>query len=328
MTADTHDLTDFLKRTGLAAADETPRYTPLAGGVSSDIWRVDLARGPVCVKRALAKLKVKVDWFAPVERNAFEVAWMETANSLRDGLAPDILAHDAENGMFAMAFLDPDGHPTWKEELHLGRADAAFARAVGEDLARVHAGTTGNAEVAERFQTDATFYDIRLEPYLVATGRAHPDLAARLDSLVKTTAGTREALVHGDVSPKNILVAETAPVFLDAECAWYGDPAFDLAFCLNHLLLKCLWTPSATDGFLACFDALAAGYAPAPAVEARAAALLPALFLARVDGKSPVEYLTAEADRDRVRHAAIPMIETSPADLAAVRHAWEKELRP
>ena len=189
MTADTNDLTDFLKRAGLATADETPRYTPLAGGVSSDIWRVDLARGPVCVKRALAKLKVKADWFAPVERNAFEVAWMETANSLRDGLAPDILAHDAENGMFAMAFLDPDRHPTWKEELHQGRADAAFARAVGEDLARVHAGTTGNAEVAERFQTDATFYDIRLEPYLVATGRAHPDLAARLDSWSRRRPG-------------------------------------------------------------------------------------------------------------------------------------------
>ncbi|PIW26248.1 MAG: aminoglycoside phosphotransferase [Rhodospirillales bacterium CG15_BIG_FIL_POST_REV_8_21_14_020_66_15] len=320
-------LTAFLRRSGLAAADETPAYTALAGGVSSDIWRAELRTGPVCVKRALPKLKVKADWFAPIERNAFEVAWMETANALEPGIAPKVLAHDAGLGVFAMAYLDPAGHPTWKDELRAGRADPAFARRVGERLKRVHAGTANDAAAAERFRTDETFYAIRLEPYLIATGRAHPDLAPRLEALAATTAANREALVHGDVSPKNILVAGTQPVFLDAECAWYGDPAFDLAFCLNHLLLKCLWTPSAADGFLACFDALRAGYAPAPAVEKRAATLLPALFLARVDGKSPVEYVTAEPERDRVRRAARPMIETPPGRLDGVRQAWERELR-
>ncbi|MEQ8806017.1 MAG: phosphotransferase, partial [Rhodospirillales bacterium] len=188
-------------------------------------------------------------------------------------------------------------------------------------------GTAGDDGVARRFRTDETFHSIRLEPYLIATGRAHADLAPRLEALAATTAAHREALVHGDVSPKNILVDGADPVFLDAECAWYGDPAFDLAFCLNHLLLKCLWTPSATDGFLAGFDALAAGYAAEPAIEARAAALLPALFLARVDGKSPVEYITADADRDRVRRTARPLITTPPPTLADVRHAWERELR-
>lgn len=320
-------LTAFLRTSGLARDHETPTYTPLAGGVSSDIWRADLESGPVCVKRALAKLKVKADWFAPVERNAFEVAWMETANGLQPGIAPRVLAHDGDQGVFAMAYLDPAEHPTWKDELHAGRTDPAFARKVGESLKRVHAGTANDAAVAARFRTDDTFYSIRLEPYLVATGRAHTDLAPLMEALAATTAAHREALVHGDVSPKNILVDGTRPMFLDAECAWYGDPAFDLAFCLNHLLLKCLWTPSATDGFLAGFDALAAGYGADPAVEARAAALLPALFLARIDGKSPVEYITAEADRDRVRRTARPLIETPPPDLSSVRHAWEKELR-
>ena len=327
-TPDADDfLTAFLRDSGLAVPDETPAYTALAGGVSSDIWRADLARGPVCVKRALAKLKVKADWFAPVERNAYEVAWMETANGLQPGIAPRVLAHDADQGVFAMAYLDPADHPTWKDELHAGRTDAAFARKVGEWLKRVHGGTAGDDGVARRFRTDETFYSIRLEPYLIATGRAHADLASRMEALAATTAAHREALVHGDVSPKNILVNGTEPVFLDAECAWYGDPAFDLAFCLNHLLLKCLWTPAATDGFLACFDALAAGYAAEPAVEARAAALLPALFLARVDGKSPVEYITAEAERDRVRRTARPLITTPPPALADIRHAWERELR-
>jgi len=225
-----------------------------------------------------------------------------------------------------MEFLEPADHPVWKERLRQGDANASFARAVGRALKAVHAGTAGDTDVAARFATDATFHDIRLEPYLIATGRAHPDLAGRLEALAAATAATRQALVHGDVSPKNILAGPGGPVILDAECAWYGDPAFDLAFCLNHLLLKCLWTPAASEGFLACFDALVAGYAPDEAVEARAAALLPALFLARVDGKSPVEYITEDRDRDRVRRVARPLIETPPASLAGVRAAWEREI--
>ncbi|MCC7272734.1 MAG: aminoglycoside phosphotransferase family protein, partial [Alphaproteobacteria bacterium] len=124
-------------------------------------------------------------------------------------------------------------------------------------------------------------------------------------------------------------VGPDGPIFLDAECAWYGDPAFDLAFCLNHLLLKCLWTPVATPGFLAAFDALAAAYLPgvnwesAEALERRVAALLPALLLARIDGKSPVEYITDESTRDVVRHIAVPLIAEAPPSLPSVRRAWQ-----
>jgi hypothetical protein len=115
-------------------------------------------------------------------------------------------------------------------------------------------------------------------------------------------------------------------VFLDAECAWYGDPAFDLAFCLNHLLLKCLWVPDAAPRFLACFEALATsylqGYAP-DGLEARAASLLPGLLLARVDGKSPVEYVTEEAQKTRVRRVARALFVTPPARLTEVQEAWQ-----
>jgi hypothetical protein len=117
-------------------------------------------------------------------------------------------------------------------------------------------------------------------------------------------------------------------VFLDAECAWYGDPAFDLAFCLNHLLLKCLWNRGAAAGFLACFDRLAGSYLGRVAwerpevLEARAAHLLPGLLLARIDGKSPVEYVTEEADKNRVRHVARALLRDPVERLAAVREAW------
>lgn len=319
---------DFLRRAGLAARRESPRATPLAGGVSSDIWRVELARGTLCVKRALPRLKVAQLWEAPVERNRYERRWIETANRIVPGVAPRVLAHDDGGGCFAMEYLG--GLPLWKAELAAGRADAGFARAVGGRLARIHAATAGDAEIAAQFATDAGFHAIRLEPYLVATARAHPELAAPLEALVERTARDRIALVHGDVSPKNILVGPAGPVLLDAECAWYGDPAFDLAFCLNHLLLKCLWVPAAAEVFLVCFESLAAEYLtnctwePASNVEQRAASLLPGLLLARVDGKSPVEYVTEEVQKERVRRVARALLASPPRRLAEVRLAWQR----
>ena len=318
----------FLRRANLVAGDELPPAVALTGGVSSDIWRVDARSGPICVKRALPRLRVAQLWEAPVGRNVFERRWMETATQAVGGIAPRILAHD-DSGVFAMEFLEGATHPLWKAELRAGRADPAFASLVGERLARVHAATAGRPEVARQFATDAGFYAIRLEPYLVATARVHADLAPALHALVERTAQTRLALVHGDVSPKNILVGPAGPVFLDAECAWYGDPAFDLAFCLNHLLLKCAWVPQAQAGFVACFDALARAYLAgaswesADALEARAASLLPGLLLARVDGKSPVEYLQQDEQKARVRQVAHALLSSPPQRLSTVLERWQ-----
>ena len=144
------------------------------------------------------------------------------------------------------------------------------------------------------------------------------------------TAATKKALVHGDVSPKNILIGPDGPVFLDAECAWYGDPAFDLAFCLNHLLLKCVWRPQWQARYLdvlrrARGDAIspAVTWEPRAGIEARTSHLLPGLLLGRVDGKSPVEYITTEAERDRVRQVARALLLEPVDELSDVRTAWQ-----
>lgn len=322
-----------LARLGLLHGDETPRFTRLGGGVSSDIWRVDLVRGPVCVKRALPKLRVEQDWFAPVERNVYEAAWMRRAAAVAPEAVPELLGQDEATGVLVMGYLDPVDHRLWKADLRDGHADPDVARAVGNRLVRIHAATANDPEVAKSFTTDRIFYDIRLEPYLVASARVHPDRADALHALVETTAHTRRALVHGDVSPKNILIGPRGPIFLDAECAWYGDPAFDLAFCLNHLLLKCLWTARAARRLLDCFDVLAkaylagVGWEPQGALEARTARLLPGLLLARVDGKSPVEYLTEAADKERVRRVARALLADPVERLHGVRAAWARELR-
>ncbi len=331
-TASDPELLAALQRMGLVGPRAPCTLTPLSGGVSSDIFRADVEGRSFCVKRALAKLKVAADWRAPVERNHSEAEWIRVASELVPDAVPRLIAEDAAAGLFAMQWLAPDAHPVWKAQLRDGTIEPAVAIEVGRRIARIHAATAGRREIAARFATDHIFLPIRLEPYLLATAERHPDVASALRAVAEGTARTKLALVHGDVSPKNILVGPRGPVFLDAECAWYGDPAFDLAFCLNHLLLKCLWQPQWRARYLAAFRALGDAYLagvtwePRDVFEARCARLLPGLFLARVDGKSPVEYVTVEADRDRVRACAKPLLRAPRTRLTEVAEAWRQTL--
>jgi aminoglycoside phosphotransferase (APT) family kinase protein len=333
VVTDAAELDGALRSMGLLATEEVVRITPLSGGVSSEIWRVDLPSGPICVKRALAKLRTERDWFAPIARWRYEYEWLTVAAGIVPQAVPRLLGADPKRGLFAMAYLDPRRFGLWKAALRDGCANPQFAAAVGCNLAAIHAATAMRTDVASRFRSDEIFEAIRLDPYLGEVGRRHPDLAAATTELAAQTAATHLALVHGDISPKNILVGPDGPVFVDAECAWYGDPAFDLAFCLNHLLLKCVWTPVAAAGFLGCFDALRDAYLTgvrweAPeALELRAARLLPGLLLARIDGKSPVEYITAEEEKQRIRRLARLLIQSPPSRLGDIRASWTRAWR-
>jgi aminoglycoside phosphotransferase (APT) family kinase protein len=314
---------------GLAQAGDALHATALTGGVSSGIYRVDLPSGSYCLKQALPKLKVAKEWNVPVERVFSEIDWLKTVDGIAPGHVPRVLGQDDDAKCFVMDFLGPEFR-NWKADLLAGTVDASVARAMGDLLGKIHAATADQPAVAKRFATDDNFHAIRLEPYLVETSRVHPALASRLLALVARTAQTRRVLVHGDVSPKNILAGPNGPVLLDAECAWFGDPAFDLAFCLNHFLLKAAHMPARLGDFLASYRALADAYfarvnweAPA-ALEERVASLLPGLTLARVDGKSPAEYLDAPT-RDAVRRAAIELVRNPPATLQAIAAHWTKE---
>ena len=321
-----------LERAGLVDDPRQARFEALAGGVSSDIWKVTTPARTFCVKRALPRLKVAAIWEAPVERNRYEVAWCRVVHGFLPDAAPEILFHDEREMLFAMPYLDPAQYRLWKAQLRDGRCDPADAAEVGRRLACIHAVSARDPSLAVLFPPNAIFHAIRLEPYLEATAMAHPDLRETLFGLSRRTGAIRVALVHGDVSPKNILLGPRGPVFLDAECACLGDPAFDLAFCLNHMLLKCMWNPGARALFWRSFEALAGAYMalvdwedPA-AFESRVASLLPGLFLARVDGKSPVEYITGEDQRAPVRRCARTLLQSPPARLAAVLAAWKEEL--
>lgn len=324
MIAPEPELARFIQEQGLADAGEEGSWTPLTGGVSSDIWRVETGRGSFCVKRALAKLRVTADWEASVERNAYEWAYMGIVQAVAPGSVPTPIAHDEQRGLFAMAWLAPDRHKLWKDELLAGRVDPAVAGAVGDLLGIIHAATARDATLPVRFATDANFHALRIDPYLLEVARRHPEIASRIEAIARRTVENKRALVHGDVSPKNILLGPAGPVLLDAEVAWWGDPAFDLAFCLNHLAIKARLIDGATAALTQAGDGLCGRYLARVVwedrgdLEARAAALLPVLALARVDGKSPVEYLD-DAGRASLREDAVRAVRSAPATLAEAR---------
>ena len=322
------ELSHALIRMALVSANQLIHLTPLAGGVSSDIYRAELPSGVVCVKRALPQLKVAAEWNVPVERSRYEVEWMRVVAEIAPGAVPRLLGEDREAGAFAMAWLEPERYPVWKSLLAQGAGTRTMARHVGDVLGRVHAATADRPDLAARFPTDALFHALRLDPYLVTAAKVNPEVAGTLYDLVALTARTRRTLVHGDFSPKNILIGPEGPVILDAECAWYGDPAFDLAFVLNHLLLKSAWRPERRDHYAAMALDLVAAYRhhvqwePWAALDNRAAALVPGLLLARIDGKSPVEYLTSEDARSAVRHFARKNLHKRPPSLEQLVHSF------
>ena len=287
------------------------------------MWRVEVGRGAVCVKRALAKLQVAGDWYAPVSRNAVEWDWLSFAAGVIPGHVPVPLAHDPGHGLFAMSYLPAEDHPVWKARLLAGAVRPDEAAAVGDLVGRLHRASAGDRQLARQFATDDNFRALRIEPYLVATARRHRDLAGYFGDVTARTAATHLAVVHGDVSPKNVLLGPRGPVLIDAECAWYGDPAFDLAFVLNHLLLKSVVISRHRELLAASADALVTAYTahvswePAADALARAATLLPALLLARVDGLSPVEYLD-QPQQARVRDVARQLAAQRSPDLRAV----------
>ena len=319
------ELDAFLLRAGLLKRGETAVWTKLSGGVSSDIWRVRLPDKTVCVKRALAKLKVEADWRAPTERNIYEWKWFNfVAENFDEKLVPRPIAHDPEMQMLAMEYLAPEDFKNWKAELLKGETDAAFAARAGGFLGKIHARSAFDKKIAEDFATERLFYALRIEPYLLATADKHASVAAQIKEIAEQTLAARIALVHGDVSPKNILIGRENPVFLDAETAWFGDPAFDLAFCLNHFLLKSAFQPLFEKGYKDCFKLFAESYLEEvvwesrEAVEKRAARLLPVLYLARVDGKSPVEYIRDEETKNKIRRMALKHITDPKTRLAEI----------
>jgi len=304
---------DLLTELGLVSDAHTVLAYPLTGGVASEIAIVKFDDRRLCVKFALPKLKVQADWFAPVHRNSAEYAWLKVVAKVAPGSAVKLLGQSIRLHGFAMEFLEGDDTYLWKTALLSEVAECAQASQVGELIGRVHAASTNPSFDTRPFRNNDDFKAIRLEPYLLHTAIKHNDIAPSLKQLASHLYDSNQVLCHGDVSPKNIFFRDGGPVILDAECATMGDASFDPSFCMNHLILKAIHLPHLQQELLSCAlhfwhaYSLFVSWEEVEALESRICRLLPALMLARVDGKSPVEYLS-EDGQARVRSMAFPLI--------------------
>lgn len=306
----------------------------MGGGISSDIFVVHRPGQPdFVVKQALSRLRVQADWRADTSRNRVEHQWLRHAARVVPGHVPVILHCDDAVGYFAMEYLGT--LTAWKSSLMAGTIQPAVAETAGTLLGRLHAATWNSEEARATFATDHLFHALRIDPYLLATGERHTALRPYFQAEAERLAATKQALVHGDYSPKNLLVDAERFVIVDAEAGWFGDPVFDVAFALTHFHLKSLYHARNPEKSAACLELVAAfirGYATGlkqhwtEALEARAARLLLLLLLARIDGKSPAEYLTEPAQRDFVRDFVRRHLPSAPARLSSLTAAWSQSL--
>jgi fructosamine-3-kinase len=318
---------DLLEALGIDRTDIVSTDT-IGGGVSADIWRLELQHETVVVKRARSAFKVAADWQVNPDRVLSEINWHNFVRPFLPESVPKILAVAPAYHAFSMAMLD---FPLWKAELLEGHVEQNFAMQVAQQLARIHSISSGRQEVREQFSYDDLFFAQRVDPYFLTTADRNTGIKDLLTELGNRLLLTKQALMHGDVSPKNILIGKAGPVFLDAETACYGDPAFDMAFCLTHLLLKSLLLPGQRPLLITVSKIMFTTYLASVDWEdnihlaKRITRLLPAIMLARVDGKSPVEYLDSK-QQEQVRKFCVPVIRSNVSDMDRLIHDWSKEI--
>jgi 5-methylthioribose kinase len=288
--------------------------TALGGGVSSDIWIEHAPQGDYVVKRALGKLKVQADWFSDPARSSNEVnALRAIAELLGQAHVPKVLWVDDARHQFAMERIDPR-FKNWKETLLSGHVDFTSARSVGQLLGRMHARSFDNAQLAETFANTQPLIELRIRPYFERIAERNPTLAPAVAEVVERLLATRIALVHGDFSPKNLLVDARDVVILDGEVAHWGDARFDVAFCLTHLLLKSFRRGAPMPLLLGATLAFLSAYRSAglDVLDRDFVRQTGCLLLARLEGDSPIDYLD-DLDTNAVARFATELILRPPA---------------
>jgi len=309
---------------------ENAAFTPIVAGVSSELWRVDAGDKTYCVKRALPRLAVDEEWLAPVRRTTEEVRWLRFAATVAPRQVPAVIADDPDAHVAVLSWFDPARWTNWKAQLLRGLVRPAVGTELGELLAKLHRASALQPELAREFDNMDLLTALRLEPFFVAAMRDNAFVAHRLREAVDHLKTYRTALVHGDVSPKNVLIhISRPPVLLDAECACWADPAFDVAFLCAHLLLKAAHMSRFRDWFYETVHRVVAAYEPAAPepVSDRLILLVPALMVARVDGKSTVEYFVDKV-RTKVRDNALRLLAEPPATFRALVEDWRKTFFP
>ncbi|MEM8487845.1 MAG: aminoglycoside phosphotransferase family protein [Bacteroidota bacterium] len=322
-------LVDYLRTRGYLKAGEMPEVTVLAGGVSNRTVLVQVpGQQGMVVKQALAKLRVKTDWFSDPSRIFREAEGMRLlADLVSQGTVPALLFEDRAHHVLGMEAIAMP-HTNWKTDLLAGTINLDIVQQFGRSLAAIHAFSPADYPVDGVLRGLGFFDSLRLDPYYRYTASQVPEAATFLHQLVADTQKHQVTLVHGDYSPKNVLIRNGQMVLLDHEVIHLGDPAFDVGFSMTHLLSKMHHMPAhrsqlreAAAHYWQQYAAEARNHFWFASSETRAVRHTLACMLARVAGKSTLEYLDA-ATRRRQQHLMCDMLHHPPPTMADLIHSF------
>ena len=311
--ANESELLRYMVRNNLFSNGDQLSVRYFSGGVSGTVALVKGGEKKMIVKQALSVLKVSTLWECDRSRIRIEHEALELYNQLIPGRVPEPIFYDEENYIMVREAL-PETCSAWKEQLLSGLLDFSIAHKAIDALSVIHNGTAGDDAVSKRFEDTQFFYNLRITPYIGHVVESYPSLAAPSKRIIEMLMEDKIALVHGDYSPKNILVNGSDIAIIDLEVAHYGHPAFDLAFFANHLLLKAIKNKQWSNAYLNMLSFMLDIYTSQLTcinpvdMEHNTVRTLALLLLARVDGKSPAEYITQPSDKDIVRKTAMTMI--------------------
>jgi 5-methylthioribose kinase len=300
------ELKGYLKHNGLASDETSIVIDPLPGGVSCTVLKITTDKGRYVLKQALTKLKVKQEWLSDIERTNVEKQALKFLPSVIPNTTPALVFEDEANFLFLMDCA-PDGSENWKQLLMSGECNPAVASTIGEILGDLHQRTHDHPEAMRLFGEKKYFVQLRVDAFFGFLKQVHPDLSPAIDRHMAQCLSLETSLVTGDYSPKNILVNGAQVIPIDFEVIHYGDSSFDLGFLTTHLTLKSIYFSQRADDYVALLRKAVEGYfsrvhfMDRRVLEKRAVQQLAWIMLARVDGKSPAEYITADSDKDLIR---------------------------
>lgn len=326
LTAD--NAVDYLRQRGWLSA-EPARAEELSGGVSNLVLRIEQGERRLVVKQSRPQLRTRDDWFSDVERIHREQDVQELlAPLLPPGVVPRVLFADRERFAFGMEHA-PEPSRSWKQMLLAGEVDPALGEHAGRILGMIHEATARRRESLSALLERTAFVQLRVEPFYRRVQERRPEVAAQVTPLIDEMMNAREALCHGDFSPKNLLVHDAGLTLVDYETAHLGEPAMDLGFFFSHLLLKSIRSPkdlrfaelvrAAWQGYAAEVQ-----YTSAGGVLERGLRHLGVCVLARIDGTSPVDYLSEPA-REQARRLGRWLLMERPRSFDDVLGRLESE---
>jgi 5-methylthioribose kinase len=328
-----NELLAYLEQTERITKDEQPKITVLQGGVSNKTVLLERETESWVIKQALPKLRVQVDWFSDPSRIHREALGLRYLSQFMPQHVPQFIFEDVDNNVLAMSAV-PKPHQNWKSVLLSGDILQHHVKAFGELLGQLHRQAYERRTDFADFFTDTTFFEsLRLEPYYLYTASQIPKAAPFLETLVEDTRMQKTTLVHGDYSPKNILLHNDTFILLDYEVIHWGDPAFDVGFGMTHLLSKAHYLAEQRSTFLNSAWVFWKSYSRiikelpwSKGLEARAVRHTLGCMLARVCGRSPLEYLS-DSQRQRQEEIVVDLMPQQLTTFNDLTTAFEKELR-